>query len=170
LLGKLGERDEYRDVRISPDGKKVAVAIGNQPSNISTYDLTSGVRTRTTFFSGGSESPIWSTDGRRLAFTVLQGGHSNIYQKFAGGEGREEPLLVSDSFKTVMDWSPDGRYLVYQVGTGGSTSAIWALPLFGDRKPYSLVQEPHAVAAQFLPDGRWLCFGSSVSRSGSVRD
>jgi serine/threonine protein kinase len=162
IIGKVGPRGEYRDLRLSPDGKRLAVSEGNLQSSIWMYDLTSGIHTRITFLDQ-AESPVWSPDGARIAFSLLSAGHADIYQKSVSGGGKEEPLFVSDSFKTVMDWSPDGRYLVYQQGTSGLQSQVWVLPMFGDRKPYLLLQEARSSSPQFSPDGRWLCYSSSVS-------
>jgi tRNA A-37 threonylcarbamoyl transferase component Bud32/WD40 repeat protein len=70
ILGEAGPEDRYADLRISPDGKKVAMtrtdSTGN--SDIWVFDFARAVMNRLTFDGKEESSPAWSPDGRYLLF------------------------------------------------------------------------------------------------------
>jgi Tol biopolymer transport system component len=161
-LGTVGEPTGFFDLDLSPDEKKLAVSEANTSSaTIWIHDLDSKLKTRLTFSGGAHISPIWSPDGREIAFTSAQ--QSTISAKTVGGSAPERTLLSSSGplFQGITDWSRDGRYLMYRQGPG-INEQIWVLPLFGDRKPFpytnAMVQERGGV---FSPDGRWVAYMSS---------
>lgn len=103
--GIVGEPDLYRDLRISPDGKRLAVARGD-PSDIWIYDLIHDVGTRFTFDQGASEFlSTWSPDGRRIAFSSDRSGHGAIYIKESRGVRKKN----SCSRAASRSESPTGR-------------------------------------------------------------
>ena len=70
-LGTLGDFADYADVRISPDGERVAAAIRDPhlgTSDIWIYDVASGVRNRFTFDLGIDGFPLWAPDGESIIF------------------------------------------------------------------------------------------------------
>ncbi len=166
-LGSIGEEGVYFGFRLSPDGKRLALDVGD-PGDIWIYELARGVRTRVTFDPVDEDSAIWSPDGTRIAYTsrVRPDGHNNIYQKLSSGAGGEEMLHESDVEVWATDWSPDGRFLLYSQGNRNVRTQvdIWVLPLSGDRKPFAFLQTPFAAYhAQFSPDGRWIAYTSNES-------
>jgi eukaryotic-like serine/threonine-protein kinase len=165
LAGKLLNLNH---VRLSPDGSKVAADLGESLSDIWLYDLRRGVSTRFTFGPSNSVAPVWSPDGRWIAYTLLERGHQNIYRKPASGTGQAELLLEGDD-KHVQnwptDWSPDGGTLLYTIGNLVSSAQLWELPLNNnDRKPTPLVPSGFLMMeARFSPDGRWIAYTSNES-------
>lgn len=155
---------------ISPQGDRIAMQIDTGQSDIWVLDLARGVRTRLTFGPTLNGYPLWSPDGKWIAFTSVRSGHSELRRKAADGSGPEELLLSDEQIVTGSDWSRDGKYLIYSRGPFGSAE-IWALPLVGERKPFLLV--PHAANAAALlgrvsPDGRWLTYTSTESGTPEV--
>ena len=173
--GQLGEPDDYYQVELSPDGKKAAVAVGPTSYVIWIYDTEHNTRTRFTFGNDVYLSPIWSHDGKQIAYMGGRVGLTNqgILAKAADGSGEEKKLLdLSQTMGQILpqedlwDWSPDGRYILFETGTLsiGSGTDIWVLPLFGDRKPFSYIAAPgNQQYAQFSPDGRWVAYSSDES-------
>ena len=176
--GKLGGPDDYYQVELSPDGKKAAAAVGNSVYAIWIYDTEHNTRTRFTFGNEVYLSPIWSRDGKQIAYMAgAYGGLTNesILAKAADGSGEEQKLMdLSRAIglqEGLCDWSPDGRYILFVTGTAsvGTGTDIWVLPLFGDRKPFPYIDAPgNQQYAQFSPDGHWVAYASDESGHSEV--
>jgi dipeptidyl aminopeptidase/acylaminoacyl peptidase len=176
--GKLGGPDDYYQVELSPDGKKAAAAVGNSVYAIWIYDTEHNTRTRFTFGNEVYLSPIWSRDGKQIAYMAgAYGGLTNesILAKAADGSGEEQKLMdltrAIGLQEGLCDWSPDGRYILFVTGTAsvGTGTDIWVLPLFGDRKPFPYIDAPgNQQYAQFSPDGHWVAYASDESGHSEV--
>ena len=169
-LGTGFAPDAYVEVQISPDDRKAAVVIGNPGAMIWIYDLAHGMRTRFSFGAGRSGSPLWSHDGKQLAYLTLPPNANPYFAiKAADGSGEEKRVHELDPnqrgvLQALWDWSPDGRYLLYNVGAFGVGTGedIWVLPVTGDGKPFPYAAGPgDQMYAQFSPDGRWVAYVSN---------
>jgi serine/threonine protein kinase len=163
-LDVLGDPADYFEPRISPDGRRVAVAV-EDPGDIWIYDLARRVRTRLTFAGSDDFGPTWSPDGTRVAFSSQRTGSGDIYAKAASGTGADELLSTSKIFKVPNSWSPDGRYIAYVAfqGAPGSKADLWLLSL-SDRKASPILRsEFDELQGIFSPDGRWLAYASNES-------
>ncbi len=177
-LGKLGGPDDYYELELSPDGKKAAVAIGASAYVIWIYDTEHNTRTRFTFDNNVYLSPIWSRDGKYIAYMEGSYGaltNQSILERAADGSGEEHKLMdLSQTMglqESLCDWSPDGRYILFVTGTASAQNGtdVWVLPLFGDRKPYTYISAPgNQRYAQFSPDGRWVAYGSDESGQSEI--
>ena len=177
VLTQVGERGFYKGAgRISPDGKRLAVGMGDPQADIWVFDLERGSRTRLTFGGATHLMPAWSADGKQVVYvrqngtTVVTG--TSLRARLANGGGQEEVLMESDpsgQARTLLSpqWTPDGRYLVHTEQFGPSGAGVWATPLFGDKKPIPIVQSQSAqtriVQFSLSPDGRWLAYSSTES-------
>ena len=150
----------YENVSISPDGKFAAVQTQGPTLSIWTYDFA---RTTLTPFStnGSSQAPVWTPDGKRIAYRGTRKGFRNVYWKATDGSGEEEALTDSTSINTPSSWSPDGKWLAFMENNPTTGSSIWVLPVEGDRKP-QLFQRS-ASNAHFSPDGHWIAYQSAES-------
>jgi Tol biopolymer transport system component len=87
-------------VMISPDGKRV---LGDHLSaGVWVLELATGVTTRLGF-DATSMSPIWSPDGKYVAW-FRSGG---IYREAAIGAGENQLPLKTDLLSVPKSWSPD---------------------------------------------------------------
>lgn len=155
---------------ISPRGDRIVLQLDNGQSDIWVLDLARGVRTRLTFGPALNAFPVWSPDGKWIAYTSDRNGRSNLYRKLSDGSGPEELLLSDEQIIIPTHWTRDGKYLICDRGPMGG-SEIWALPLEGERKPSLLV--PHApnsfaTLGHVSPDGHWLAYTSSESGAPEV--
>ena len=153
----------YRGPRISPDGRKVAVAIEGQETEVWLYDLARGALTRLTFQGSSNYDPVWARDGRRVVFHS-SAGLEGLFWQLADGSGGLERLTGPSGLP--YSWSPNGQLLAFR--DAGDTPHISTLRL-GDRKvvpfPTTTFKEG---AAEFSPDGRWLAYVSNESGSYEV--
>ncbi len=152
--------------RLSPQGERVALQIDTGVNDIWVLDLARGVRTRLTFGPVANTSPVWSPDGRWIAYFSLRNGRSTIFRKPADGSGAEETLLTDDQPIFPSDWSQDGRTLLYFRGPAGAPREIWGLPLQGERKPFMVL--PRGAMGRLSPDGHWLAYISAESGTVEV--
>ena len=93
------EPHSYRFPRISPDGKLVAVVIGQRDSDgeIWIYDLVRETLSRFTFDPARDDYPVWTPDGQRLLFASSRQGaeESDLFWKRADGTGWLGSVLLS---------------------------------------------------------------------------
>jgi Tol biopolymer transport system component len=124
---RLGRPGTYHAVSISPDGQRAATDAGepNGPSrDIWIYELARGTTTRLTFEGAQARGPVWTYDGKTIAYTTNRHG-GDIYAKASSGLGGEEKLVESNDFKVPTDWTPDGRLLVYMNFAPGKGPRLW---------------------------------------------
>ncbi len=155
-LGTVGEQGEFYDLDLSPDEKRVVTTeLSTATATIWVHDLGNNLKTRLTFSGGAHLTPLWSPDGKEVAFTSNQ--QAAISVKTLGGSAPERTLLSSPNpiYQAISDWSHDGRYLMYEQGTGMSTD-LWVLPLSGDSKPFPYTSG--SSRGTFSPDGRWVAY------------
>jgi serine/threonine protein kinase len=168
-LGVTGELGDYYDLRLSRDGQRLAsnagIPAGSPHSEIFIDELARSARMQLTVDPNTDHGiPVWSPDGRSVAFGALDGkARRGIYVKLSNGIGSEELLLGGDDDAVwPSSWSHDGRFMLYTRGRTNLASAdIWVLPLFGDRKPHPFLHAPAAVFdGEFSPNGKWVAYTS----------
>ncbi|MHB8525927.1 MAG: TolB family protein [Candidatus Acidiferrales bacterium] len=102
----------YEDLSLSPDGNHLAVTVEGQLWNIWTYDLARKTLARLTF-ENDNRDPIWTADGKKIAYTSLRDGHWGIYEKPADGNGPEQQVFHSDEWIFVTSFSTDGHSMAF---------------------------------------------------------
>jgi Tol biopolymer transport system component len=151
----------YLEPRLSPDGRRVAVTLEEQEIQIWLYDLSRETLTRLT--SEGGDNPVWTPDGKRIAFRSRKEGPLNLFWQPADGSGGLERLTNSEHVQAPDSWSPDGQLLAFTELNPTTGRDIWVLRL-SDRKPQPFLRTPSDESApRFSPDGRWLAYVSNES-------
>jgi len=166
-LSTIGQPGEYFNISLSPDEKRVAVAISSAQSgarDVWLIDIARGTPTQFTFDPAEDFVPVWSPDGSRIVFVSDREGNGNLYQKSASGAGNEELLLKTNERKWSGDWSRDGRFLIYTSLNENTKHDLWILPMTGEKKPFPFLQtrsnEDHG---RFSPDGHFIAYSSDES-------
>jgi dipeptidyl aminopeptidase/acylaminoacyl peptidase len=110
--------------QVSPDGKWVAYTVTSPDmeanrgaSNIWVVATTDGAEIQLTR-SGHDTSPVWSPDGKTLAFLSSRGGNSQVYLLSMDG-GEAHPLTKLSTGGDTVKWSPDGKTIAF-------TSSVYA--------------------------------------------
>lgn len=109
------------DPQISPDGQKVAYAKtyideDNQAYKTDLY-LTFVDSKETQRLTMGGSNPVWSPDGRKLAFISNRSGSRQIWL-LSDGFGEAEQLTTMRWGVSNPKWSPDGKKLLFISAVG----------------------------------------------------
>jgi Tol biopolymer transport system component len=165
LLAKPGN---YAHPSMSPDGQGLALDDG---ADISVYDWQRDTMTRLTF-TGNASYPLWSPDGRYIAFRALGEGLLVIR---SDGSGKPQPLTQSKSQQVPWSFTPDGKRLAFMELSSGTGYDLWTVLLESDSaglragKPEVFLQTPAMeMYPSFSPDGRWMAYASNESGTFQV--
>ncbi len=146
--------------RMSPDGRRLAVMIRSLTDvGVWLYDVSRGT---TSVLAGGGEAwiPIWSPDGRRLAFAWLTDGR--LAPAVQPSDGTAPPQALMDGDITVSSFTPDGRQIA-AVRESRDIVLVSVEPGKPDVRPLTQGTQHIERWPEFSPDGRWLAYGSNVS-------
>ena len=166
LAPVLGQAlDDPRYPRLSPDGRRLALAAGPiDEERIWVYDLE-GHPGKPLTLEGENVHPVWNPDGTRIAFASTRDGTSSLFSIPADGSKLDpEPLLTSPTDRVPTDWSPDGGELIFSEQRPETAGDVFALPIDGDREPRVVLgASSRERGARLSPDGRSLAFESNVT-------
>jgi Tol biopolymer transport system component len=167
--------------RISPDGEKIAYAwTGPTLDNWDIYVKALGpgaAPLRLTEDGVVDWSPVWSPDGRQIAFArVFPDDTAAIYTvPSLGGQERRltdlsGPLRMEGAYITslsVLSWSPDGKWLAFAERPADGEAARVVRVALKTREKERLTSPPEPsvrdLFPRFSPDGTQLVFVRAMS-------
>jgi len=163
--------------RISPDGKRVALMLGD---DVWIYSTDRRPPIRVTFDSVGT--PIWSADGRRLVYEdhTLNGQlRSVLTDRIAAPE-----VASPRGHYHPFGWGPDGGVLAAVLSTTMNVTAerTDGSSTVADTDVVTFAPDEHATARDLVktasiegsagialsPDGRWLAYTSNITGRGEI--
>jgi eukaryotic-like serine/threonine-protein kinase len=153
----------YNTPRISPDGRRISVNISETSSDIWIYDISRGALSRASFEGTGNIAPVWTPDGKRIAYQSSRADVPNIFWQPADGSGTAERLTTSAHIQVASSFSPDGKTILFMEVSPESGRDVWTLRI-GDQEPKPFLRTKYNESSpRFSPDGHWVSYVSDES-------
>ncbi len=108
-----------RDVCVSPDGKEIAFCYKGDIYKVKT---SGGEAVRLTTQSSYESSPVWSADGKQIAFASDRYGNFDVF--VMSSEGGPARRLTSNSASEIpSSFTPDGKYVLFSASIQDPTAS-----------------------------------------------
>jgi serine/threonine-protein kinase len=175
----------YQNPRISPDGNRVILDIRDfrDEGDIWILDLRRANLARLTTLVGNKRHAIWTPDGARILFSLVQGprltdgpstrartGKASVYALRSDGTGSPERLLESELLHYPVSFTPEGERVVLRE-MGVRQGEDWNLRIMSlrDRRVDPLLAgESYETNGEISPDGKWIAYESEESSRREV--
>ena len=156
------EREIAGPPRLSPDGVRVSRSVLDPltgDADIWVDDVVRDTRVRISTSRDLDLAPVWSPDGRRLAYRSGPWGTSNLRIASADGTGVLKVAPCPGEPCLPTDWSPDGRFIVANV-----RGDVWSIQTGGEEAAQPLLDAASVQRdARISPDGRRVSYVSHES-------
>ena len=167
-----GEVRGFRRPRVSPDGRRIVVEVGEggtagTGSKVDLWMLDRGSGTMSRFTFGPSSSdPLWSRDGKHIAYARAQtsAAGADIYWQPADGSGAAEPLFEAPGSQWPYGFTPDGKTMLFNRNGGrGAQGGIFVMNV-GEKtaKPFFTSEFANRLP-DVSSDGKWVTYASNES-------
>ncbi|MEP6571891.1 MAG: amidohydrolase family protein [Gemmatimonadota bacterium] len=100
---------QIRNASPSPDGKR---AVFSALDRLYVIDLPNGKPRRLTTDSIHEQVPVWSPDGKWVAYVTWSDSGGYIQRVSPDGKGKPQRLTQESAFYDTPAWSPDGQRIV----------------------------------------------------------
>jgi serine/threonine-protein kinase len=156
----------YTHVRAARDGSALVIGSEDGPQSfVSIYPLSGKAALQRLATDSNARLPIWSPDGRFIAFESTQGNESGIYRQRVDGTAPAERLIAAGPGEKLIpeSWSPDGLHISYSLQKGTSFE-LWILTVDAKRaEAFAGVTSIEPVGSVFSPDGKWIAHSATPS-------
>ncbi|MFP5262647.1 MAG: PDZ domain-containing protein [Blastocatellia bacterium] len=144
-----------RSYNLSPDGSH---ALFGARGEILTVNLATGETRNLTRTSGAAErTPVWSPDGKSIAYYSDQSGEYQLHIQ-AAGDGSVKRIAIEEkpSFYYEPVWSPDSRKLAFT----DKRLNVWVVDVERNaaRRVDTAERYDSPTAPAWSPDSRWLAY------------
>jgi Tol biopolymer transport system component len=136
-IGNIAPRAHIFDRQIdwSPDGNSLALVDRNsseEPFSVYMFSLNNGARRRlaTPPASPGDSGPVFSPDGREIAFRRTESIGNNDLYIVSLSSGKPRRLTFDQRFTSAHAWSQDGHDIVFASKRSGPLS-LWRIRASG---------------------------------------
>jgi len=149
-------------LRWSPDSKKIVyMSDRDGATHLFLYDFVAEKETRLTNTAEDDTSPIFSSDGKSIAFE-----RKARELRAIDADGKNDRLLATSYFdrEPILDersfaWSPDNKWIAFLSFGEGLYRNVSVVPAAGgEAKPVSFLANAESGAISWSPDGTYLLF------------
>jgi tricorn protease len=142
---------------IAPDAKRAVFAargdiftVPAEKGNVRNLTATPGIRER---------EPVWSPDGKYVAYLSDRTGEYEIFLAQADGKGEEKQLTKgSKTYKMEMNWSPDSKHLALS----DAAMNLWLVDAQGGKLTHIDQATSGEIATPaWSPHGGWLAYSKA---------
>jgi serine/threonine-protein kinase len=158
----------YLHPRLSPDDRRLAIEVEGPSHDLYIYDFDRGVFANITT-DGVSHWPVWSPDGKQLAYRSGEMVHWRIWRVPADRSAAPQQVPATGVTQNAESWSPDGLTIAYTGAGPGVPPSIMVVHLHGSNQAVTVDrQKAPEGSPKFSPDGRWLAYCSNESGKPQV--
>jgi len=140
----------------SPDGSRIAFS---WQGDLWLVPAAGGEATRLTAHPAGERFPVWSRDGRMIAFASNRHGNDDVFVMPANGSATPVRLTFASTADIPNDFTPDGTAVLFTSNRAESVKwgvQLWTVPLAGGTP--AIAQDAFGQAAAYSLDGASLVF------------
>ena len=171
-LGKVSDAGLLANPDLSPDGRRVAFDVADMKGkNIDVYidDLLHGGSTRFTFDPAEETTPVWSRDGKDIAYRSASGAILRL-KNSSGFEGDRgiSPNVAGGVDLMPNSFTPDDRQLLMTSISNTGGSALYIIDLKDQKIIPLLADRNNKSNGQISPDGKWVAYESDESGEWEV--
>jgi eukaryotic-like serine/threonine-protein kinase len=158
----------FNAARIAPDGRRLTVWIEENTTDILVYDLARDAFMRLAF-GGDDHGPVWSPDGKRIAFESGRASTHHLFVRAADGSGDDRQVTTGEHHQYLNDWSPDGKQLLFIEFDLDTGADLWIVDVDGNGPARPFLRTPFVEKqAVFSPSGKWVAYVSNESGLNEV--
>ena len=138
-IGQTNEALWLRYPAISPDGQTI---VFNYKGDIYKVDAKGGEATPLAMHQEYDYNPVWSPDGKTIAFASLRNGNADIYVISAKG-GMAKRVTTNSANEIPTSFTPDGKNILFSaqimdnkdnvIYPSGAMSELYSVPVNGGR-------------------------------------
>ena len=131
-------------------------------ANVYVYEMSSNVEPRLLTTGGGrNRFPVWSSDGKYIAFQSDREGDNAIWWQRADGTGVAERLTRPESGVSHVPeawFQKQDRFSFSTLSASGAS--LWTFDVVSRKATrFGAVTSINALQSSISPDGRWVAYG-----------